>query len=457
MNPEQLAQRFPPDFVWGAATAAYQIEGSVTADGRGESIWDRFSHTPGKVHAGDTGDVACDHYRRWQEDLRLMRELGVNAYRFSVAWPRIFPAGRGPANEAGLAWYDRLVDALLETGIQPWVTLYHWDLPQVLQDQGGWADPSSVDAFAEYAETIGRRLGDRVAGWITHNEPWVTAFVGHYQGRHAPGITDLGITLRVAHHLLLSHARAMARLRDVVPGARVGITLNLSLARPASSSAEDVAAAQRADGNLNRWFLDPLFGRGYPADMQAIYGSHLPPIPDADLAEIAAPLDFLGINSYSPLYVRAVPAGPGHAWGSASLSGPEVARLGLETTEMGWPVVPDAFGELLTWVSRTYGPTALYVTENGAAFADEVVDGAVHDPRRIAYLAGHLEAAAQSIAEGAPLRGYFVWSLLDNFEWALGYGKRFGIVYVDYASQRRITKDSGHWYATLVRAHGGRS
>jgi beta-glucosidase len=452
MNANQLAERFPHGFVWGTATASYQIEGSVSADGRGESIWDRFSHTPGMVRNGDTGDVADDHYRRWKEDLGLMRDLGVNAYRFSVAWPRIFPDGRGSVNEAGLAWYERLVDALLEEGIQPWVTLYHWDLPQALQDRGGWTDPATVDAFADYAELIGRRLGDRVVGWITHNEPWVAAFLGHYQGRHAPGIADLGTALRVAHNLLLSHGRAVARLRALSGQAQVGITLNLSTIRPASGSAEDAAAAQRSDGNLNRWFLDPLFGRGYPADMLALYGGHMPPISDADLAEIAAPLDFLGINSYFPSYVRSVPFGPGREWGSMGLSGPELNQLGLETTEVGWAVAPDALRELLAAVSETYRPQAIYVTENGAAFPDQLVEGAVQDPRRVAYLASHIDAVAQAIAAGVPVRGYFVWSLLDNFEWAHGYSIRFGIIYVDYENQRRILKDSGRWYGELVRA-----
>ncbi len=344
---------------------------------------------------------------------------------------------------------------MLEGGIQPWVTLYHWDLPQALQDRGGWTDPATVDAFADYAELIGRRLGDGVAGWITHNEPWVAAFLGHYQGRHAPGIADLGTALRVAHNLLLSHGRAVARLRALSGQAKVGITLNLSTMRPASGSAEDAAAAQRSDGNLNRWFLDPLFGRGYPADMLALYGGHMPPISDDEPAEIAAPLDFLGINSYFPSYVRGVPFGPESEWGSMGLSGPELNQLGFETTHVGWAVVPDAMRELLATVSETYRPQVIYVTENGAAFPDQVVEGAVQDPW-VAYLASHIEAVAQAIAAGVPVRGYFVWSLLDNFEWAHGYSKRFGIVYVDYGSQRRILKDSGRWYGELVRTASAR-
>jgi beta-glucosidase len=448
---ERLAERFPPDFVWGTATASYQIEGGVRDDGRGESIWDRFSHTPGKVHAGDTGDVACDHYHRWSEDVALMADLGVNAYRFSVAWPRILPAGTGQVNELGLAWYDRLVDALLEAGIQPWVTLYHWDLPQALQDRGGWAARETVDAFAAYADIVARRLGDRVAGWITHNEPWVVAFAGHHQGRHAPGLADLGLALQVAHHLLLSHARAVPLLRAASPRARVGITLNLSVARPGSDSPEDAAAAQRVDGNLNRWFLDPLFGRGYPSDMTALYAASMPRMAPEDVAAIAAPLDFLGINSYFPTYVRAAPPEPGRELGAEALGPAELAERGFEVTEMGWPVVPDALRELLVGVHARYAPPAIYMTENGAAFADRVEDGAVHDPRRTVYLAEHVQAVAQAIEAGAPLRGYFVWSLLDNFEWAHGYSKRFGLIYVDYPTQRRLPKDSARWYRSFLR------
>ncbi len=451
----------PPDFLWGAATAAYQIEGGAREDGRGESIWDRFSHTPGKVRDGDTGDVACDHYHRWAEDVALMADLGLRAYRFSIAWPRILPAGTAQVNEAGLAWYERLVDALLEAGIQPWVTLYHWDLPRALQDRGGWAARETVDAFVAYAEVVARRLGDRVAGWITHNEPWVVAFPGHHQGRHAPGLEDLGTALRVAHHLLLSHGRAVPMLRAASPRARVGITLNLSSVRPASEAprstssgqAEDVAAARRLDGNLNRWFLDPLFGRAYPADMVASYGAWMPVVAPGELDEITAPIDFLGVNSYFPIYVRAAEAGPGRELGTAELSPAELADRGFEITEMGWPVVPDAFRELLVDVHQTYRPPAIYVTENGAAFHDEVVDGAVHDPRRVAYLAEHLDAVGRAIVAGAPVWGYFVWSLLDNFEWAHGYSKRFGITYVDFPTQRRILKDSGRWYRDLIHAH----
>ena len=451
-----LASRFPASFLFGAATASYQIEGAANEDGRGESIWDRFSKTPGKVRDGDTGDVAADHYHRWRDDIALMRDLGLDAYRFSIAWPRVFPLGNGAVNAAGLDWYERLVDGLLEAGIQPWATLYHWDLPQALQDRGGWTSRETVDAYVTYAETVARRLGDRVRGWITHNEPWVVAFVGNYQGRHAPGISDLATAVQVSHKVLLSHGRAVPAIRAASPRSQVGITLNLNQARPASDSPADVAAARVEDGFLNRWFLDPIFGRGYPADLVAAFGERMPAVTDAELAEIAAPLDFLGVNNYFPSYVRAVQPSPGRDLGMAHLAPEELARRGFEVTEMGWPVVPDAFGQLLADIHEAYQPAALYVTENGCAFDDVVQDGAVHDGRRVAYLESHLGALADAMAAGAPLRGYFVWSLMDNFEWAHGYSKRFGITYIDYQTQQRIVKDSGLWYRALLAAHRAR-
>ena len=436
---------FPAEFLWGAATAAYQIEGAVAADGRGESIWDRFSHTPGAVLNGDTGDVADDHYHRWRGDIALMQELGLKAYRFSIAWPRIFPEGTGAVNPAGLDFYDRLVDGLVDAGITPFVTLYHWDLPQALQDQGGWANPACVDAFADYAATVAQRLGDRVHHWITHNEPWVVAFVGNYQGRHAPGLRDLETALRVAHNLLLSHARAVPRLRAAAAGSQVGITLNFSTSRPASASPEDARAAALHDQYLNRWFLDPLSGRGYPAELAHVFGDRFVEPLQVDLAEIAAPLDFLGVNYYFPNFLR-----PGGEFGFESLPQPELSARGYELTAMGWPVVPDAFHELLSRISRDYQPAAIYVTENGAAFDDQPSGGRIRDERRIAYLHSHLGAVHQAMADGVPVRGYFVWSLLDNFEWALGYSKRFGVVYVDYSTQARLVKDSGRWYQQVV-------
>ncbi|MDB5078435.1 MAG: beta-glucosidase [Chloroflexi bacterium] len=455
---EALAGRFPTDFVWGSATAAYQIEGAVNEDGRGESIWDRYSHNPANIRDGQPGDVTCDHYHRWPEDIGLIRELGMNGYRFSIAWARIFPEGTGQVNEAGLAWYERLVDTLLEAGIQPWVTLYHWDLPQALQDRGGWANRETVDAYAAYVEVVARRLGNRVAGWITHNEPYIHTFAGHYQGRHAPGGTDLANALQTAHHILLSHGRAVKVLREITPSVPVGITLYLSPTRPASDSLEDVAAARRADGYINRWFLDPVFGRGYPADMLEFYGKggFLPKIEPGDLDEIATPTDFLGLNSYFQTFVRAVAPGPGRELEAVHVTGDDARALGFEVTETGWPVVSDAFRELIVRVHQDYNPPAIYITENGAAFRDEVVDGQVHDPRRISYLETHLTAVAQAMEAGARVRGYFVWSLLDNYEWGLGFTVRFGIIYTDYPTQQRIIKDSGRWYKGLIEANRSR-
>lgn len=443
------ADRFPDDFVWGAATAAYQIEGAVHEDGRGTSIWDTFSHTPGKIHNGDTGDVACDHYHRWSDDVQLMQNLGLQAYRFSIAWPRVLPQGRGQSNERGLDFYDALVDRLLEANITPFVTLYHWDLPQALQDRGGWANRDTVDAFVEYADLVAGRLGDRVQYWITHNEPWVASILGNYWGLHAPGERDLRTALQVAHHLLLSHGRAVPVLRSARAGAQVGITLNLSPVYPETSSPDDQAAAARADAFHNRWFLDPLYGRGYPQDLAAIAADTMPEMQGNDLDQIATPTDFLGINYYFPQTVHAVSTGE-NPLGRANRTPEQERAAGREITEMGWPVVPDGLFDLLTRVHHDYAPRAIYITENGAAIDDQVQNGQVDDPRRIAYLHDHFLAARRAMGEGVPLRGYFVWSLLDNFEWAHGYAKRFGIVYVDYETQDRILKTSATWYKGVI-------
>ncbi|MDI6770025.1 MAG: GH1 family beta-glucosidase [Anaerolineales bacterium] len=451
--------RFPSGFAWGAATAAYQIEGAAQTDGRGESIWDRFCRTPGRVLDGDTGDVACDHYHRYRDDIALMQSLGLNAYRFSIAWPRILPQGRGAVNPAGLDFYDRLVDSLLAANSTPFVTLYHWDLPQALQDEGGWADRAIVDAFAHYANVVSRRLGDRVHHWITHNEPWCVSFLGHYTGEHAPGRRDLRETLQVAHNVLLSHGaavpilRANARPEHSRKGGtrtRVGITCNLTPGVPASDSESDMAAARRWDGYFNRWFLDPLAGRGYPEDMLAYYGPAVPTIQPGDLDRIAVPLDFFGLNYYFRAVVSDDPAAP--------VPQAHQHRVeGADYTVMDWEIYPDGLCELLLRLSREYRFPAIYVTENGAAFADGAdSEGVVHDARRVAFLQAHIAAVHQALAAGTPLAGYFVWSLLDNFEWAYGYAKRFGIVYVDYPTQRRIIKDSGRWYAALINAQRAR-
>lgn len=444
--------RFPEGFLWGTATSAYQIEGAVDEDGRGPSIWDTFSHTPGKTFAGHTGDVACDHYHRWPEDLQLLRELGAPVYRFSIAWPRILPNGDGPVNERGLAFYERLIDALLDAGLTPFVTLYHWDLPQSLQDRGGWAQRETAEAFARYAAILARRLGDRVRYWITLNEPWVVAYLGHYEGSHAPGIRDLATAIRVAHHQLLGHGLAVQAIRAEQSHTHIGITLNFSPCLPASSAEVDHEAASRFDGILNRWFLDPLFGRGYPLDILERFLPVYEP-PKGDLAVIAQPLDFLGVNYYSPAFVRAT-ATADNPLGLALLSPSELAERGYELTDMGWAVVPTGLEQLLLRLTRDHAPRALYVTENGAAYPDEFTGELVNDQHRIAYLSHHIAAAHCAIQQGVPLRGYFVWSLLDNFEWAHGYSKRFGLVFTDYRTLARIPKASFHWYRGVVTANG---
>ena len=437
----QTARAFPSDFVWGAATAAYQVEGAATEDGRGESIWDRFSATPGNVANGDTGAIACDTYHRYAEDIRLMRTLGIGAFRLSVAWPRILPEGRGPVNRAGLDFYDRLVDDLLANGLDPYVTLYHWDLPQALEENGGWPVRDTVDAFTEYTEVVVARLGDRVRHWITQNEPWVISWLGYGLGVHAPGRTSDSDALAAGHHILLAHGRAAEVLRREAPDSEVGIAVDLVPMYPFSDTEADIEAAHREDGFRNRWFLDAVLGRGYPEDMLERYAEILPPIADGDLETIAAPLDFLGINYYTRNVVR---AGVG-----------EVAMEGAEHTDMGWEVYPDGLRDLLVRLHAEYELPDLYITENGAAFPDSRNNGTVPDPRRIAYLGDHLDAVASAIAGGVPVRGYFLWSLLDNFEWAFGYSRRFGIVYVDFETLERVPKDSFAWYRDFIAAQAG--
>ncbi|MFI2203382.1 GH1 family beta-glucosidase [Streptomyces sp. NPDC020192] len=440
----------PHDFLWGTATAAYQIEGAVAEDGRTPSIWDTFSHTPGKTANGDTGDVACDHYHRWREDIALMRQLGVNAYRLSVAWPRVLPTGTGPVNPKGLAFYDELVDALLEAGITPSVTLYHWDLPQTLQDRGGWPERDTAHALAEYASAVAGRLGDRVTLWATLNEPSCSAWIGHLEGKMAPGWTDLTAAVRSSYHLLLGHGLAAQAVRAAAPGARVGIVNNLSTVHPATDRPEDIAAARRQDGHVNRWWLDPVHGRGFPADMVETYGVELP-VQSGDLDTIATPLDWLGLNYYFPAYVADAPHGPAPYVRA-------VRREGVPRTGMDWEIDASGIETLLLRLTEDYGARKIYVTENGSAFPDVVrPDGSVDDPERQEYLEQHLAACASAARKGAPLAGYFAWSLLDNFEWAYGYAKRFGLVHVDYRTQARTIKGSGHRYADLVRDHRGQS
>ena len=438
----QLTKLFPADFVWGAATASYQIEGASSEDGRGESVWDRFCATPGKVRNGDNGAVACDFYHRYSDDIALMRELGLDAFRFSVAWPRVLPEGSGRVNQAGLDFYDRLVDELLGNGIAPYVTLFHWDTPQVLEDAGGWPVRDTIDAFAEYVEAVSARLGDRVGHWITHNEPWVVAWVGHGWGHHAPGRESDSDALATAHHLLVSHGRAVEILRRNSPAAQVGITLNLDNPYAASESPEDLAAARWVDGLHNRWFLDPLFLGTYPEDMVEAWAELMPEVRDGDLELISTPIDFLGVNNYTSPLVSADDNG-----GRSQI----VRRNDVDRTDMGWEVVPDGLQDLLLRLHHDYQPAAIYVTENGAAYPDvRGHDGSVNDPERQSYLESYLAGAARATAEGVPLRGYFAWSLLDNFEWAWGYWKRFGLVYIDYPTLERVPKGSFYWYRDFI-------
>ncbi|MEV5289355.1 MULTISPECIES: GH1 family beta-glucosidase [Streptomyces] len=433
----------PAGFTWGVATAAYQIEGAVAEDGRAPSIWDTFSHTPGKVAGGDTGDVACDHYHRWPEDLALMKRLGVDSYRLSIAWPRVHPQGDGPVNEAGLAFYDRLVDALLEAGITPNVTLYHWDLPQALQDRGGWPARETAEHFAAYASTVAERLGDRVSRWATLNEPLCSAWIGHLEGTMAPGLRDIDAAVKASYHLLLGHGLAAQAVRAASPHAKIGIVNNLSTVHAATDSEADQAAARRMDGHTNRWWLDPVHGRGFPADMREVYGVDLPERP-GDLDTIAQRLDWIGLNYYFPAVVADDPDAP-HPHIRT------VRREGVPRTGMDWEIEAGGLEELLLRLTREYGAQSIYVTENGSAFPDTVApDGSVHDPERTAYLQDHLAACARAARAGAPVDGYYAWSLLDNFEWAYGYDKRFGLVHVDYPTQRRTMKTSGHTYARLI-------
>ncbi len=440
---------FPSSFFWGTATSAYQIEGAWNEDGKGESIWDRFSHAPGRILDGSTGDVACDHYHRWQRDLDLMQELDVNAYRFSVAWSRVLPQGRGKINEPGLDFYDRLVDGLLSRGITPFVTLYHWDLPQALQEEGGWTNRRIAEDYVNYAEVVSRRLGDRVKHWITHNEPWVAAFLGHAMGIHAPGIQDFQQALAATHHLLLSHGWAVPVIRQHSPRAEVGITLNLHDVVPASPSYADANMARQIDGYFNRMFLDPIFGRHYPADMLVFFArqhdARMDMVQEGDLQAISAHIDFLGVNYYTRQVARDAAA--------ADNLPPTINTAESEFTEMGWEVHPHSLHRLLNRLHFDYQPRQIYITENGAAFTDTITpDGRIHDERRLAYIKAHLQAAHAAIACGVPLAGYFVWSFMDNFEWSYGYSKRFGLYYVDFEDQKRLPKDSALWYRQVIAA-----
>ncbi|MFI6107787.1 GH1 family beta-glucosidase [Streptomyces sp. NPDC051310] len=465
-RPLTATRHFPPGFLWGAATAAYQIEGAAAEDGRTPSIWDTFARTPGKVFEGHTGDVATDHYHRFRDDVRLMAELGLNAYRFSVSWSRVQPTGRGPAVQKGLDFYRRLVDELLAHGISPTLTLYHWDLPQDLEDAGGWPHRATAERFGEYAALVADALGDRVGRWTTLNEPWCSAFLGYGSGVHAPGRTDPVAALRAAHHLNLGHGRAVQALRAALPaGAEVSVSLNLHELRPLTSAPEDIEAVRRIDAVGNRVWLGPMLGGAYPQDLLADT-AHLTDwsfVRPGDLAVAHQPLDVLGVNYYTPTVVAkvrdgdAAPRDDGHG-ASAYSPWPGADDVAFhqapgERTAMGWAVDPTGLYDLLMRLAGEHPGLPLLITENGAAYEDEPApDGSVADPERIAYVHGHLEAVHRAITDGADVRGYFLWSLLDNFEWAYGYAKRFGAVRVDYATQTRTPKASAHWYAKVARS-----
>jgi beta-glucosidase len=464
---------FPEGFLWGVSTSAYQVEGVGSPDARGTSIWDVFSAEEGRVYHGDTAALACDHHRLVDVDLDLMARLGVGGYRFSVSWTRVQPDGKGPANQAGLDFYRRLVDGLHQRGIVPMLTIYHWDLPQQLEREGGWVARATADRFVEYADILARALGDRVNLWVTFNEPWCSSFVGYGTAQHAPGRADLGAGVAAAHHLLLAHGRATQSLRAALgQRAAIGIALNLTTIRPATDDEADVEAARRADGNLNRFFLDPLFRGTYPDDVVADYETWKPGldvVADGDLQDIATPTDFLGVNYYSPRTVAARPPHKGaRTFPKGILEAPtqleplaeglellDLVRQGLERTTMGWEIEPDGLREVLGRVARDYARIPLYVTENGASFSDYTTpEGQVVDPERIRYLDGHIRAVHDSISRDVDVRGYFVRSLFDNFEWAHGYSKRFGLVYVDYPTATRVPKDSFSWYQGVISANG---
>jgi beta-glucosidase len=434
---------FPPGFHWGAATSAYQIEGAAQAEGRGPSMWDTFAHTSGRIADHSTGDVACDHYHRMVDDVALMRELGHNAYRFSIAWPRVLPQGRGVVNLPGLDFYDRLVDQLLAQGLAPYATLYHWDLPQALQAQGGWLNRDTCYAFAHFAEVVARRLGDRVHSYATLNEPRCSATVGYLEGRHAPGLQNRSQALQAAHHLLLAHGLAMPVLRSFTRTAKLGVVLDVKPYYPATQAPSARHAAHQADGVFNRWFLDPLFLGRYPADIWAAEGAHVPVIGVDDLRTIAQPLDSLGINYYTRGWVDRDDTRPfPHAR--------ELPVAGATYTSMGWEIYPEGLYDMLVRLAREYPVHDLYVAENGAALQDTVVAGRVDDPVRVQYLQSHLAALARARSEGVPVSAYLAWSLLDNFEWGKGYTQRFGLCHVDFATQQRTPKASALWYRDFI-------
>ncbi|MDT8715089.1 beta-glucosidase [Clostridium sp. 19966] len=440
---------FPKDFIWGAATAAYQIEGAVKEGGRGESIWDRFSHIPGKTFNGDTGDIACNHYHLFKEDIKLMKEIGLKSYRFSISWPRIFPEGKGEPNPEGIAFYRELINCLIENGIEPAITLYHWDLPQKLQDVGGWANREVTDYFAQYATYVFKEFGSLVPIWITLNEPWVVSFVGNSEGRHAPGITDYSTALQVSYNLLLAHGKAVRAYRELGYKGKIGVTLNMNPSYAASDSSEDIEAASRFNMSHNRWFADPILKGSFPKELLSWYSGKvvLPVIKNEDLKIISEPIDFLGINNYFSSFIKNNPA----AWPLQF----SAVTTGKNKTEMGWEINPEGIHDLLVYLHKEYAGIDIIITENGAAFNDMPnLEGKVEDENRLTYLCSYLHQINLAIQEGVNLKGYYAWSLFDNYEWAYGYAKRFGMIYVDYATQKRTIKKSGYWYKDVINNNG---
>ncbi len=444
----QAMLQFPKGFVWGTATASYQIEGAWNEDGKGPSIWDTFCRQPGKILDGTTGEVACDHYHRWQEDVGLMAELGVNAYRFSIAWPRVLPEGKGRVNDAGLDFYDRLIDGLLEKGIAPYVTLYHWDLPQALHDAGGWAEREIVHHFADYARIVSERLGDRVRHWITHNEPSVVSLLGYFTGEYAPGEINPMATFQVAHHLFVSHGLATQAIRAAAPKPpEVGIVLHLRPVHPASDTDEDRAAARRFDGVLNRMFLDPVFHGSYPEDTAELMQLIMPKVEPGDMELTSTPIDFLGVNYYTRFVIK-------HDPDVMLIQASEAPPPESEYSQL-WEIYDPGLYEMLIRLRKEYNPARIVITENGIPVPDGLdLDGRIRDYRRIDYLRNNLAQMHRAIAEGVPVAGYLHWSLLDNFEWSHGYSMRFGLICVDYATQRRVIKDSGRWFSQVIRDNG---
>ncbi len=441
-----MSTHFPPGFAWGTATASFQIEGATTVDGRGESIWDRFAATPGKISTGEIGDPACESYTRYPEDIALMREMGLNAYRFSIAWPRVIPDGVGTLNTPGLDYYERVVDALLAAEITPYVTLYHWDLPQKLQDSGGWANRVSIDAFVRYADLVVARLGDRVKSWTTFNEPWCVAILSNLIGEHAPGLRDPKTALQVAHNVLVAHGSAVPVIRSRCPGGEVGIVLNFEPAYPATDTEADAELTRVNHQKFNEWFLNPVTGRGYPQAAWRDYGAAVPEIQPGDMETIAAPIDFLGVNYYT----RKVWHDAAGGTGTRTLH----QRDETNVSARGWEIYPQALYDHLTWIHTEYQLPKIMVTENGMACNDVIAaDGAVHDPERISFIYQHLQAILRALDAGVPVTGYMCWSLMDNFEWACGTSSRFGLAYTDFQTQQRFLKDSGRWFGQVARAN----